>query len=287
MTGRGWKAAVLAVLAGSLMCGSAFGDEKALITIDGDVVLSEEVPSQETNDPCLMSVVDRAVSFAVDVANDDANHGYNIDHGWGPGEYHCIGLVMTAYTMAGYDMGKAWTGHMPERLAKYGFYDVTGSVDLRTGAGLQKGDILWMMHPGGKHGHTELYAGDGLLVGARGLGVNDQIPGDQDGTEVSVIPYTNLSWQRAFRPPAWLCRPPISIETIYVPPVVVSEESSDSSAGCEVEDGIVIYDENEDSTDSVIPKESAKKIGEGIAKVFSNPLLMRGIAYNGFAMAVM
>jgi hypothetical protein len=192
-----------------LFCIPVYADIPSII-IDGVVV--ESIPEE--------SVVDKAVNFAMDIANDDS-HGYsNAKECSGPGTYNCIGLVMRSYQAAGYDMGFCWIGKMPERLMSYGFVDVTDSVDLRTGAGAQKGDVFWMMHPGNEHGHTEILGDDNVLIGARGLGHNDKIPGDQDGSEISVIPYTNLGWQRVYRPPASLRSPAIVVEQIQDPIVI-------------------------------------------------------------------
>lgn len=202
---------VSVVISRCMMSLPVFGQEVPSIVIDGRVVETTYVSD---------SVVDDAVNWAVAVANDDAHWGYHWTDGWGGQGYHCIGFVMSAYKAAGYDMGSCQCVKFPEKSARYGFVDVTSSVDLNSGAGLEKGDVLWMEHPGGKHGHVELYIGDGMLAGARGLGINNDIPGDQDGNEISVIPYTNLGWQRVYRPPASLRSPAIVVEQIQDPIVI-------------------------------------------------------------------
>src|SRR5699024_3881642 len=74
--------------------------------------------------------------------------------------------------------------------------DVTSEADFKTGAGLEKGDVLWLIRED-KHGHTEMYIGNGQMVGARED--QDGKAGDSSGNEISVIAYQNMSWQRVFR----------------------------------------------------------------------------------------
>ena len=181
------------------------------IVIDGEVVASVAEPDSD-------SVVNRACAFMLDICMDDS-HGYNLEHGWGP-EYNCSALVATCYRVAGCDMPIHSTADMPDVLPQYGFTDVTSMVDLNTGAGLEKGDILWMRHPTGGMGHTELYVGSDMMAGAHGLGHNDTIPGDQDGNEISVVPFFSYHWERVFRPPASLCSPAIVIEDVTEPIVM-------------------------------------------------------------------
>ena len=141
------------------------------------------------------ALIDRAVDWAVGIANDDS-HGYT-NGDWGP-EYSCISLVMEAYTNAGLDLGKCNIGKLPDRLIDRCFEDVTAEVDLTSGQGLAKGDILWYVNTD-KHGHTEMYIGDSKMVGARGD--TDGKAGDSQGDEISVVAYSNLGWQQAFRLP--------------------------------------------------------------------------------------
>lgn len=144
------------------------------------------------------ALIDRAVSWAEGIAADNS-HGYNnTGNGWGP-EYNCIGLVMRAYKAAGNDPGVCNIDQMPAYLKAAGFQEVTASVNLTTGAGAVKGDIFWMLDSTGKHGHTELFCGDGKLVGARGN--YDGKNGDSSGKEIAVNPYSNMSWQKVFRLP--------------------------------------------------------------------------------------
>lgn len=141
------------------------------------------------------ALVDRATDWAVGIANDNS-HGYT-NGDWGP-EYSCISFVMEAYTNAGLDLGKCNIDKLPDRLIDRDFEDVTSEVDLTSGQGLAKGDILWYINSD-NHGHTEMYIGSGKMVGARGD--TDGKPGDSKGDEISVASYSNLGWQRVFRLP--------------------------------------------------------------------------------------
>lgn len=142
------------------------------------------------------ALVDRAVDYMIGIANDDT-HGY-INGQWGP-EYSCLSLVEMGYITAGLAITKSNIDKMPDNLIEAGFEDCTAEVSLKTGGGLAKGDILWMLDGTGKHGHVECHVGDGKLVGARGD--TDDKAGDSRGDEISVIAYQNMSWQRVFRLP--------------------------------------------------------------------------------------
>ncbi len=90
-----------------------------------------------------MGVIDKAVSWAVSIANDDS-HKYSQSTRWGP-HYDCSSFVITAYTNAGVDVkgaGATYTGDMYKAFIAKGFKNVTGSCNLSTGAGMKKGDVL-------------------------------------------------------------------------------------------------------------------------------------------------
>ena len=146
----------------------------------------------------IRALIDRAVSWAEGIAADNS-HGYNnTGNGWGP-EYNCIGLVMSAYKVAGNDPGMCNIDQMPTYLKAAGFQEVTSQVNLQTGKGAAKGDVFWMLDPAGKHGHTEMLHSAGKLVGARGD--YDGKAGDSSGTEIAINPYSNMGWQKVFRLP--------------------------------------------------------------------------------------
>ena len=76
-----------------------------------------------------------------------------------------------------------------------GFKKITG-IDFSTDAALQRGDVLWKRNSSG--GHTEIYIGNGQMVGAH-WDHNHPEGGDQGG-EISVVNYSNNSgWMAVFR----------------------------------------------------------------------------------------
>lgn len=148
----------------------------------------------------IVGIVTNAVSWAVGIANDDS-HGYDQTNRWGP-NYDCSSLVIQAYENAGVPVktnGASYTGNMVAAFKKCGFQDVTTSVNLKTGDGLLKGDVLWVK------GHTEMYIGDGQIVGAH---INEKgtttggVSGDQSQNEISVKNYYNRPWTTVLRYPS-------------------------------------------------------------------------------------
>ncbi len=90
-----------------------------------------------------MSVIDTAIQWAVDIANDDS-HTYSQAVRWGP-SYDCSSFVISAYTQAGLNVkgaGATYTGNMAKAFMQCGFKDVKNQVNLLTGSGLIKGDVL-------------------------------------------------------------------------------------------------------------------------------------------------
>lgn len=144
-----------------------------------------------------MTIPEAAYNWAVKIANDQS-HGYSQANRWGTPDYDCSSFVLSAYKHAGVDIGGAtYTGNMKSELLKHGFSDVTKSVNLNTGAGLQPGDIL-LYHLSGTQGHTAMYVGNGKIVHARGQSYGSSAPGDQ-GSEIAVTPYTRSKWATVLR----------------------------------------------------------------------------------------
>lgn len=142
-----------------------------------------------------MSKADIATSWAEAIANDDS-HGYSQYSRWSP-DYDCSSLVISAFQQAGVpvkDNGASYTGNMYKVFTATGFADVTNEVNIKTGAGLMRGDVLL------REGHTALYCGNGLEVEAcmdENGGIGGE-PGDQTGYEI-LIQYYNPNWSTVLR----------------------------------------------------------------------------------------
>ncbi|MCR5663552.1 MAG: peptidoglycan-binding protein [Oscillospiraceae bacterium] len=142
--------------------------------------------------------IDTAVSWALAVAG-DAGHGYDQGSRWGP-NYDCSSFVISAWEAAGVPVrqaGASYTGNLYAAFLRCGFADVTARVDLATGAGLEKGDVL-LNH----RNHTELYIGGGRVVKAsinENGGVTGGKTGDQTGREIYVGAYYNYPWDCVLR----------------------------------------------------------------------------------------
>lgn len=144
-----------------------------------------------------MTVAEKALKWAIAIANDQS-HGYSQSDRWGP-NYDCSSLVISAYRHAGVSLNAVYTGDLRQGCLAAGFKDVTSKVDLNTGSGLKKGDIL-MYHIGGTAGHTAMYAGNGQIVHARGQSYGSPASGDQ-GSEIAVTAYYRSKWQYVLRYP--------------------------------------------------------------------------------------
>lgn len=147
-----------------------------------------------------MSKIESAIQFMEDTARDNS-HGYCQTHRWGAdGDYDCSALVITAWERAGVKVktaGATYTGNMYSVFTKKGFKDVTSSVNLATGAGLKRGDVLL-----NDNHHTAMYCGNGKEVEAsineKGTATGGK-PGDQTGREILIRSYRNYPWKHVLR----------------------------------------------------------------------------------------
>ena len=142
----------------------------------------------------------KAVRWALAIAADNS-HGYNNAKGkrLGNPDYACSSFVAGAWRAAGVDVAAdAYTAKMKTDFTKHGFKDVSGEVDLRTGAGMKCGDVV--LRPGV---HVEMVTGaKHKLVGARGNatgGAENGKAGDQTGGEIAVIPWWDDGWTICLR----------------------------------------------------------------------------------------
>ena len=142
-----------------------------------------------------MTKVESATTWMENLAADNS-HGYSQANRWGP-DYDCSSAVITAWQQAGVpvkDRGATFTGNMYQVFLACGFYDVSADVNMQTGAGMKRGDVLLNdVH------HTAMYIGNGRLVAARGSEGHPE-PGDQ-GREICDQAYYNFPWDHCLRFP--------------------------------------------------------------------------------------
>lgn len=147
-----------------------------------------------------MGKVENYTQQAINIAN-DSKHGYSQYRRWGNPDYDCSSLIITVVQNSGIPVksnGATYTGNMYKPFINCGFKDVTKSVNLRTGSGLKRGDVL--LNP---NRHTEIYIGNGKNVGARisEIGKIYGRGGDQTGQEIRTHNYYNYPWGYVLRYP--------------------------------------------------------------------------------------
>lgn len=145
----------------------------------------------------MKSKVEQYTEWMENLANDNF-YGYSWG-GWGPQDYDCGHAIITAVREAGIPVkGATYTGNMKTAFLADGFKDVAPSVNLTTGAGLRRGDILL-----NEANHAAVYTGNGKLAHARSSEGNSQ-PGDQSGNEIRIQSYFNYpdgGWDCVLRYP--------------------------------------------------------------------------------------
>jgi len=141
-----------------------------------------------------MGVIESAVAWAIDIAN-DPRHGYSQIDRWGP-NYDCSSFVISAFEQAGVSLREAGantTRDMRGPMISCGFVDVTVQIGLDSGYGLQPGDVLLNYSA-----HTCMAIGGGKVANCRTDEGNPQ-SGDQSGNEIRIQNYWDGS------PNKWNC----------------------------------------------------------------------------------
>lgn len=146
-----------------------------------------------------MGKIKIATQWMIDLANDDEHHGYDQEHRWGP-DYDCASAVISAWENAGVPVksnGATYTGNMKSVFLDCGFSDVTSSVVLSNGSGLQYGDVLLNTSK-----HTAMFIGNKQIVHAS---INEKgttkggKTGDKYGNEIWIRSYYNYPWDCILR----------------------------------------------------------------------------------------
>jgi len=144
----------------------------------------------------MISKVESATEWMERLAEDDS-HGYSQANRWGP-DFDCSSAVIAAWEQAGVPVkqyGATYTGNMRDAFLRAGFKDVTASINLSTGSGLHRGDVLLNYAS-----HTCMYIGNGKVVNVRSDDGHPE-PGDQTGNEIRIQAYWNYPWNCVLRYP--------------------------------------------------------------------------------------
>lgn len=142
-----------------------------------------------------MSIIEKAVNWIIGIANDNT-HGYDQGSRWSP-DYDCSSLVISAWKQAGVNLTCTYTGNMYANMVNKGFSDITSQVNLATGSGLARGDVLLNVA-----NHTAMYIGNGQICEATGNengGITGGQTGDQTGREICINSYRNYPWNYVLR----------------------------------------------------------------------------------------
>lgn len=142
-----------------------------------------------------MSIIEKAVNWIISIANDNT-HGYDQGSRWSP-DYDCSSLVISAWKQAGVNLTCTYTGNMYANMVNKGFSDITSRVNLATGSGLARGDVLLNVSS-----HTAMYIGNGQICEATGNengGITGGQTGDQTGREICINSYRNYPWNYVLR----------------------------------------------------------------------------------------
>ena len=143
-------------------------------------------------------IVDYA-EWAVRMSLDDSI-GYSQDYRCLNPDVDCSSFIYYALYYNGFSGSLTsypfYTGSQITYMERCGFevMDFTSEADLKAG------DVLWYRN--GSMGHTEIYLGNGLMVGAHDSvvnGIDYSEGGDQTGQEVSVKAFSDPGWTKVLR----------------------------------------------------------------------------------------
>lgn len=133
-----------------------------------------------------LSIIDNAVSLAIRFANEKRRRFLRQENA--AMKYDDSSFIIDAFERVGVRVASGGATNamnmMPVFLSK-GFKNVTRSIDLKTGAGLQKGDVLLNTLK-----HSALYIGDGRLIHMRLFNFN---------VSPEIRAYFNYPWNCVLR----------------------------------------------------------------------------------------
>lgn len=169
-------------------------------TVDMNVFYKDYSSDAKEEVKPMITKIEKATQIMEALAKDDS-HGYDQIYRWGEkGDYDCSAAVIQACENAGIPVktnGATYTGNMKPVFLRTGFKDVTSSINLSTGAGLVRGDVLLNTSK-----HTAMYIGNGQEVEAsineKGTATYGK-PGDQTGREFLIRSYRNYPWNCVLR----------------------------------------------------------------------------------------
>lgn len=158
--------------------------------------------------------VETAVRYSENVAKDD-RHGYSQNRrkiAKNPLEAlavvdgDCASITLDGLVYGGFDIGTAtYTGDMLLPLLAIGFIDVAKTINLKTGAGLRRGDILLRPKTSKKNGHTAFVTGFNAKTGkyeiVQAQSDFDGKVGDSSGNEIKITNYYNSPFTYVLRYP--------------------------------------------------------------------------------------
>ena len=132
--------------------GDAYYDFDTGALMNGDGTVAETTTTTTSTEAS--AVIEAAVKWMTDRANTYKTNGNG-----------CIGFVLDGYINAGVKIKKNMVSNTAaEKLPTYGFANITSQVNMNTGEGLQRGDIVVKKRTNGKSGHTGCYIGNGKIV---------------------------------------------------------------------------------------------------------------------------
>ncbi|MDO4647828.1 MAG: C40 family peptidase [Eubacteriales bacterium] len=149
-------------------------------------------------------VANTTVQWAEYIAENDS-HGYNDGYfsRWGPTDYSNITFVVTAFDRAGLSLkkdGASSAGDLYDACMANGFLDV--KEEISAVRDLKKGDLFIKKGSSSGDYYLAIYCGDRKMVRALYDENGNQKhgeEGDQTGSEISIVSYTNKGWDYILR----------------------------------------------------------------------------------------